>query len=106
MDTFSALALPRRRKIVELLAGRGHLTATQISKEFDVTAQDITQHLRVLLESKDLVMERHAQSRIYALNPSSIRDLEQWAFKVERSWNTRLDRLGTVLEDSNKSKRK
>ena len=47
MDAFLALAEPNRRRVVEILAHRGTLTASEICEEFDVTPQAISQHLRV-----------------------------------------------------------
>lgn len=98
MDMFYALAEPRRRKIIELLAYNGQLSATQIYRKFDVTAQAISQHLGILLDAKLVRMEKHAQQHIYQLNPDSMAELEGWAKHMEKLWAERLDRLDEVLE--------
>ena len=98
MDAFYALAEPRRRKVVEILAHRGQLSATQISDEFDVTPQAISQHLRVLREAKVIQMERRAQQRIYSFNPKSTFEIEKWAAEMTEMWNSRLDRLDRSLK--------
>ncbi len=103
MDAFYALAEPRRRKVVEILAHRGQLSATQISDEFDVTPQAISQHLRVLREANVIEMERRAQQRIYALNPRSTFEVERWAAGVTEMWNSRLDRLDKALKEGDGS---
>jgi DNA-binding transcriptional ArsR family regulator len=103
MDAFYALAEPRRRKVVEILAHRGQLSATQICDEFDVTPQAISQHLRVLREANVIQMERRAQRRIYALNPKSTFDIERWAAGVTQMWNSRFDRLDKALNDREES---
>jgi len=99
MDAFYALAEPRRRKVVEILAHRGQLSATQICDEFDVTPQAISQHLRVLREANVIRMERRAQQRIYAFNPKSMFEIEKWAADMTEMWNGRLDRLDKALKD-------
>lgn len=99
MDVFIALSEPRRRRIVEILAKEGRLSAGQIYEKFDVTAQAISQHLRILLEAKLLRMEKLAQRHIYSINPSSLRGIEQWAARVEGMWNESLDKLTTVLDE-------
>ncbi|MDG6901951.1 MAG: winged helix-turn-helix transcriptional regulator [Nitrososphaerota archaeon] len=99
MDAFYALAEPRRRKVVEILAHRGRLSATQISDEFDVTPQAISQHLRVLREANVIQMEKRAQQRIYAFNPKSMLEIEGWAVDMTEMWNSRFDRLGKALKD-------
>ena len=99
MDAFYALAEPRRRKVIEILARRGQLSATQICNEFDVTPQAISQHLRVLREANVIQMERRAQQRIYAFNPKSMFEIEKWATDMTEMWNSKLDRLDRALKD-------
>jgi DNA-binding transcriptional ArsR family regulator len=99
MDAFHALAEPRRRRVVEILAHRGTLSASQICDEFDVTPQAISQHLRVLREAKVIHMERRAQRRLYTFNPQSTTQMQVWAADLAKLWNRRLDRLGKILKE-------
>jgi DNA-binding transcriptional ArsR family regulator len=99
MDAFSVLAEPRRRRVVEILAHRGKLSASQICDEFDVTPQAISQHLRVLREANVIQMEKSAQRRLYAFNPRSMIQIQVWAADMARLWNRRLDRLAKVLKE-------
>jgi DNA-binding transcriptional ArsR family regulator len=99
MDTFSVLAEPRRRRVVEILAHRGKLSASQICDEFDVTPQAISQHLRVLREANVIRMEKSAQRRLYAFNPQSMNQIQGWAAEMARIWNSRLDRLEKALKE-------
>jgi DNA-binding transcriptional ArsR family regulator len=99
MDTFAVLAEPRRRRVVEILAHRGKLSATQICDEFDVTPQAISQHLRVLREANVIRMEKSAQRRLYAFNPQSMNQIQGWAAEMARIWNSRLDRLEKALKE-------
>jgi DNA-binding transcriptional ArsR family regulator len=99
MDTFAVLAEPHRRRVVELLAHRGKLSASEICDEFDVTPQAISQHLRVLREANMIQMERSAQRRFYSFNPRSMNPIRVWAADVAKSWNRRLDRLDRALKE-------
>ena len=99
MDAFTALAEPRRRRLVEILARRGKLSATEICEEFDVTPQAISQHLRVLRESNVIRMEKSAQRRLYTFNPRSMNQIEAWATAMAKTWNRRLDRLNNALKE-------
>ena len=103
MDAFYALAEPRRRKVVEILAYRGQLNATQISDEFDITPQAISQHLSVLREAEVIQVERRAQQRIYTLNPKSMSEIERWAASMTEMWNSRFDRLEKALKEGEDS---
>jgi DNA-binding transcriptional ArsR family regulator len=98
MDYFYAIAEPHRRKIIELLADEGQLSASQIYAKFDVTAQAVSQHLKVLLDTKFVKMERHAQQHIYQLNPDSISEIAMWVSKMEALWDGRLDKLDAILK--------
>ncbi|PQP89141.1 metalloregulator ArsR/SmtB family transcription factor, partial [Paenibacillus sp. AR247] len=73
-DTFSALADPTRRGILELLAGNPELSATQIYERFDVSPQAISQHLKILRETQLVRVEKRAQQRIYSLNIDPVKD--------------------------------
>ena len=99
VDTFYAFAEPNRRKVVEILAHRGQLSATQISEEFDVTPQAISQHLKVLREAGVIRMERRAQQRLYTFNPQSAHQIEKWAAQMTRLWSSRFDAMEKALKD-------
>ena len=98
MDTFSALADPTRRQIIEILASHGPLPASDIYVQFTVSPQAISQHLKVLREAKLVRVEKRAQQRIYQLNPEAMRGLEEWARQMTQLWNQRFDALDKLLE--------
>ncbi|MDE1857053.1 MAG: winged helix-turn-helix transcriptional regulator [Candidatus Micrarchaeota archaeon] len=104
MDMFNAIAEPQRRKVVELLARKGRMSATEISRNFDVTPQAMSQHLKVLRESEVVDMERVAQKRFYSINRDSMKELERWIMELEKGWGQRLDRLDGIVQ-SEKRKR-
>jgi DNA-binding transcriptional ArsR family regulator len=98
MDKFSALADPNRRKIIELLAKQGQLSATQIYEHFQVSPQAISQHLKVLREANLVQVEKRAQQRIYRIDMDAMLDLESWARNMRQLWDERFDALEKVLE--------
>ena len=104
MDIYTALADPRRREIIELLALKGRLGASDISSNFNISAPAISQHLKVLREAKLVDMEKRAQSRIYTINTKSLHVIEEWVSKINKMWNQKLDRLEKVLEDMKNGK--
>ena len=99
MDPFHALAEPRRRRVIEILAHKGKLSASQICEEFDVTPQAISQHLRVLREANVIQMERRAQRRLYSFNPQSTNQIQEWAAAMAKLWNRRLERIDKMLKE-------
>jgi len=98
MDIFYALADPTRRKILELLASQGQLSATQIYANFAISPPAISQHLKVLREAKLVKMEKHAQQRIYQINPEAMLELEDWSKNLAQLWNQRFDVLDEIIK--------
>ena len=102
VDVFTALADPTRRKILEMLANRGPLTATDIYAQFPVSPPAISQHLKILREAKLVQVEKRAQKRIYRINPEAMLDLEDWAKHMAQLWHQRFNALDQLLETEKK----
>ncbi|MGE5123517.1 MAG: ArsR/SmtB family transcription factor [Acidobacteriaceae bacterium] len=98
MDIFYALADPNRRKILELLASHGQLSATEIYTNFSVSPPAISQHLKVLREARLVTMHKRAQQRLYRINPEAMLELQDWSQQLARQWNQRLDALDELLK--------
>jgi DNA-binding transcriptional ArsR family regulator len=99
MDTFTAIAEPTRRSIMEMLAANGNLSATDIYKKFKASPPAISQHLKVLREAKLVRVERRAQKRIYYINPKPMHELETWIKGFTEAWQERHDALEELLKE-------
>jgi DNA-binding transcriptional ArsR family regulator len=97
MDTLWAIAEPNRRKIIQLLAQRGNLTAGEIARHFQSSGAAVSQHLQVLREAKAVLVTRDAQKRIYSLNPGPLQELSGWLFDLTNQWEQRLNKLDAML---------
>jgi DNA-binding transcriptional ArsR family regulator len=98
MDTFTALAEPTRRNILEMLSANGNLTATDIYKKFKVSPPAISQHLKVLREANLVRVEKRAQQRIYYINSEPMKELEKWVHQFAVRMEDQYQRLDEVLE--------
>ena len=98
MDTFSALADPTRRHIIEMLASQGKLSASDIFHKFRASAPAISQHLKVLRAADLVTVEKHAQQRLYQINPRKMVEVEEWIQKLTMQWNERFDALDKILK--------
>lgn len=107
MDRFAALAEPNRRRMVEIIATGGEVTASDISSQFDISAPAVSQHLKVLREAELVKMEKRAQQRIYSLNPQGVDEMWEWLNQMRQFWNERFDALDALLlKEHNKPKGK
>lgn len=105
MDIFTVLGEPTRRTIVELLAERGALPATEIGSKFNASPPAISQHLKVLREAKVVQVEKRGQQRIYSMNPRAIQEVEEWTQKTKQMWEKRFDRLDKLLKAEQQKKK-
>lgn len=97
MDSFSALADPSRRRILEMLGG-GSLPAGAIAAEFELTAPAVSQHLKALRDSGLVRVEVDGARRIYSLRPEGLAAVEDWLGRMRLFWSGRLDALERALE--------
>ena len=98
MDSFTALADPTRRSIVETLAA-GEQAFGDLALQFDMSRPAVSQHLKVLRQAGIVVARAEAQRRIYRLDDDALSELDAWLARVRNFWNPRLDRLEQALSD-------
>ncbi len=98
MDTFTALADPTRRHIVEMLAS-GEQSSGQLADRFEMSRPAVSQHLKVLKDAHIVTSRPDAQRRVYRLNEEALDEIEAWVRTVRKFWTTSLDRLAEVLAE-------
>jgi DNA-binding transcriptional ArsR family regulator len=97
-----ALAEPRRREILNLIAHR-ELTAGAIAAHFDVTRPAISQHLGVLKEAGLVHERKQGTRRIYWARPEGLAGVRAF---LEHFWDLRLQRLKAAAEVHERSSRR
>jgi len=93
---FAALADPRRRRILSLLARRP-AAVHELSRQFRVSRPAISRHLRVLKNAGLVGVRKRATENIYVLKTERLRLVESW---LRPFWATRLFDLKTLAEGS------
>lgn len=97
-DTFTALADPTRRRIVDRLA-EGSATVSELVACFDLTQPTISSHLKVLERSGLISRSRVAQTRPCKLEPKGLSALNTWLGRLRSTYEANYARLDHVLED-------
>jgi DNA-binding transcriptional ArsR family regulator len=96
--TFFALSDPTRRGILERLA-RGPATIGQLAEGFGLTLNGVKKHIGIL-ENVDLVVTaKVGRARECRLGPSQLEGASSWIDDYRRTWQGRLDRFGSYLEN-------
>ncbi|MEU4237944.1 metalloregulator ArsR/SmtB family transcription factor [Actinoplanes sp. NPDC026619] len=97
-DAFNAVAEPRRRQILDLLA-QGERPVNDLVTMLGLAQPQVSKHLRVLREV-DLVRVRdEGRQRLYRVNAAPLRSIHDWLRKYEQNWTARFDLLDTVLAE-------
>ena len=91
MEVFEAVAQPKRREILRLLA-RDELSAGTIASHFSVTQPAISQHLRVLKDAGLVSERREGARRLYSVRPEGLADVHDFLADVLPAGLRRLKR--------------
>jgi len=94
----NALAEPNRLRIVELLRDGPHPVG-EIADQLHLRQPQVSKHLRVLSDAGLVVMQPHAQQRIYQLQPGPFQQLDCWLETFKHTWDGRLDALDEYLQE-------
>jgi DNA-binding transcriptional ArsR family regulator len=97
-DAFNAVAEPRRRQIVEALAG-GERPVNELVREVGLAQPQVSKHLRVLREVGVVDVRAQGRQRVYRLNGRALKPIHDWVKSYERMWSDRFEELDAVLED-------
>ncbi len=97
-DTFNAVAEPRRRQILDLLAA-GERPVNDLVVQLGVTQPQVSKHLRVLREVGAVEVRDAGRQRVYRLNGPALKPIHDWVSSYERFWDERFSRLDDVLDD-------
>jgi DNA-binding transcriptional ArsR family regulator len=97
-DTFNAVAEPRRRQILDVLAG-GERPVNDLVALLGLAQPQVSKHLRVLREVGAVEVRDEGRQRLYRLNGHALKPIHDWVKHYERFWSERFERLDDVLDD-------
>ncbi len=97
-DAFNAVAEPRRRQILDLLAG-GERPVNDLVRLLGLAQPQVSKHLRVLREVGAVDVREEGRQRLYSLNGQALKPIHDWVKGYERIWTERFDALDLVLDE-------
>ena len=97
-DAFNAIAEPRRRQILDLLAG-GERPVNDLVRELGLAQPQVSKHLRVLREVGAVEARGDGRRRLYRLNGEVLKPIHDWVKEYERTWSARFEELDVVLDE-------
>lgn len=96
-DAFNAVAEPRRRQILDVLAA-GERSVNDLVAQLGLAQPQVSKHLRVLREVGAVAVREDGRRRVYRLNGAALKPIHDWVKAYEQLWTDRFAELDAVLE--------
>jgi DNA-binding transcriptional ArsR family regulator len=98
-DVFNAIAEPRRRQIIAMLADTGELPVGDLVRRLRMPQPAVSKHLGVLRSVRLVSVNRRGRSRVYRLDAQQLKPVHDWVKHYERFWDNQLDRIKRRAEE-------
>ena len=96
-DIFNAIAEPRRREILSVLALQEQ-SVSELVDRLDCAQPSVSKHLRVLSDVGLVEARREGKRVLYSLNAAAIKPLHEWTSTFQQLWRHQLSRVKTRAE--------
>lgn len=103
-DIFQAIADPKRRAIIGLLANQ-KLTINAVAEHFPISRPAISKHMKILVESGLVVVHRQGRERHCEVRLERLNEVADWIEHYQKVWEQRLDRLDQYLNELQKKEK-
>jgi DNA-binding transcriptional ArsR family regulator len=104
-DAFNAVAEPRRRQILDVLAA-GERPVNELVTLLGLSQPLVSKHLRVLREVGLAEVREQGRQRVYRVNAQALEPIHHWLKRYERSWSKSFDQLDMVVQELKEQERK
>jgi DNA-binding transcriptional ArsR family regulator len=96
-DAFNAVAEPRRREILDVLAG-GERPVNDLVDRLGLAQPQVSKHLRVLRQVGLVNVRDRGRQRMYRLNSEPLKPIYDWVGNFQQAWEERYVALDTLLD--------
>lgn len=96
-DPFNAIAEPRRREILEFLAG-DERSVSEIVAKLELAQPSVSKHLIVLRDVGLVTVRREGKHTMYRTNADTLRTIHEWSGMFEQYWQGQLRRIKSHAE--------
>lgn len=92
LDSFNAVAEPKRRRVLETLAQR-EMPVNELVRLLSWPQPMMSKHLGVLRQVGLVSMRRDGRRRMYRVNAEKLKLIHDWTKTFERYWQHQIDRI-------------
>ncbi len=92
-DVFNAIAEPRRREVIGVLADGREYAVGEVVLRLRMPQTAVSKHLGVLRKVGIVSVIKRGQHRMYRLNAAELKPVHDWVKTYERYWTHQLGRI-------------
>jgi DNA-binding transcriptional ArsR family regulator len=92
-DVFNAIAEPRRRQIIDLLADGEDRAVDDLVRTMRIPQPSVSKHLGVLRSVRLVSVHKRGRRRMYRLNAHQLKPVNDWVKQYERYWSHQIERI-------------
>jgi DNA-binding transcriptional ArsR family regulator len=97
-DPFNAIAEPRRRHILEVIAAEER-SVNQIAEALELVQPSVSKHLQVLRSVGLVKVRRDGKRILYRTNAGALRPIHDWCGMFAQHWRGQLRRIKAHAEE-------
>ena len=92
-DVFTAIAQPRRRQVIAILADGQEYAVNDIVVRMQMAQSPVSKHLGALHKAGIVTVVKRGQHRMYRLKPEALKPVHEWVKVFERYWTHQVDQI-------------
>ena len=97
-DPFNAIAEPRRRHILELIAA-DERSVGEIAEALELGQPSVSKHLNVLRNVDLVTVRRDGRRVLYRANAQTLKTIHDWSGMFAQHWRGQLGRIKAHAEE-------
>jgi len=97
-DPFNAIAEPRRRHILELIAA-DERSVGEIAEALELGQPSVSKHLNVLRNVDLVTVRRDGRRILYRTNAQTLKTIHDWSGMFAQHWRGQLGRIKAHAEE-------
>ncbi|MBJ6362612.1 ArsR/SmtB family transcription factor [Paenibacillus sp. GCM10012307] len=98
-DVYEAIADPTRRRLIRLLAESEEMPLHELTAQFPMGRTAVSKHLTILKEAGLVHDRKVGRETRFRLNPSPLREVQDWVAFYRKFWTMNMLRLNQLLEE-------
>jgi len=92
-DVFNAVAEPRRREVIGVLADGREYAVNEVVVRLQMSQPAVSKHLGVLRKVGVVSVIKRGQHRMYKLNAAELKPVHDWVKTFEHYWTHQLSQI-------------